>query len=88
MYTNKRKPTLKWHCTNRCKPLLKSDISSIIDVRQYFDEPMKELRKHSDACDNRPNKHYMTRSLHVKEIDQVPEHCFSDNPNVTYRKRY
>ena len=21
MYTNKRKPTLKWHCTDRCKPL-------------------------------------------------------------------
>uniref|UniRef100_A0A1X7VEX2 Uncharacterized protein n=1 Tax=Amphimedon queenslandica TaxID=400682 RepID=A0A1X7VEX2_AMPQE len=30
MYTNKRNPTLKWHCTSRCKPLLKSDISSII----------------------------------------------------------
>uniref|UniRef100_A0A1X7T7U2 Uncharacterized protein n=1 Tax=Amphimedon queenslandica TaxID=400682 RepID=A0A1X7T7U2_AMPQE len=34
MYTNKRKPTLKWHCTHRCKPLLESDISSIIEVRQ------------------------------------------------------
>ena len=21
MYTNKRKPTLKWHCTDRCKPI-------------------------------------------------------------------
>uniref|UniRef100_A0A1X7SNF7 Uncharacterized protein n=1 Tax=Amphimedon queenslandica TaxID=400682 RepID=A0A1X7SNF7_AMPQE len=32
MYTNKRKPTLKWHCTDRCKPLLESDIKSDIEV--------------------------------------------------------
>uniref|UniRef100_A0A1X7T8Q1 Uncharacterized protein n=1 Tax=Amphimedon queenslandica TaxID=400682 RepID=A0A1X7T8Q1_AMPQE len=60
MYTKKRKPTLKWHCTDRCKPLLESDISSIIEVRQYFDEPIKELRKHLDACHNFPNKHYIS----------------------------
>uniref|UniRef100_A0A1X7TY07 Uncharacterized protein n=1 Tax=Amphimedon queenslandica TaxID=400682 RepID=A0A1X7TY07_AMPQE len=46
VYTNKRKPTLKWHCTDRCKPLLESDITSIIEVRSYFDEPIKELKKH------------------------------------------
>uniref|UniRef100_A0A1X7VTI1 Uncharacterized protein n=1 Tax=Amphimedon queenslandica TaxID=400682 RepID=A0A1X7VTI1_AMPQE len=84
MYTNKRKPALKWHCTDRCKPLLESDVSSIIEVRRYFDEPIKELRKHLDACDNCPNNHYMTRSLHFEEIDQVHEHDFCDNPNVTY----
>uniref|UniRef100_A0A1X7V3I1 Uncharacterized protein n=1 Tax=Amphimedon queenslandica TaxID=400682 RepID=A0A1X7V3I1_AMPQE len=84
MCTNKRKPTLKWHYKDKCKPLLESDISSIIEVRRYFDEPIKELRKHLDACDNCPNNYYMTRSLHVKEIDQVLEHDFSDNPNVTY----
>ena len=83
MYTNKRKPTLKWHCTDRCKPLLESDVSSIIEVRRYFDEPIKELRKHLDACDNCPNNHYMTRSVHVEEIDQVHEYDFSDNANVT-----
>uniref|UniRef100_A0A1X7V7A9 Uncharacterized protein n=1 Tax=Amphimedon queenslandica TaxID=400682 RepID=A0A1X7V7A9_AMPQE len=33
MYTNKRKPTLKWHCTSRCKPLLEGDISSIIEIK-------------------------------------------------------
>ena len=32
--------TLKWHCTGRCKPLLESDVSSIIEVRRYFDEPI------------------------------------------------
>uniref|UniRef100_A0A1X7UP35 Uncharacterized protein n=1 Tax=Amphimedon queenslandica TaxID=400682 RepID=A0A1X7UP35_AMPQE len=83
MYTNKKKPALKWHCTDRCKPLLESDISLIIEVRQYFDEPIKELRKHLDACDNCPNKHYMTRSLHVEEIDQVHEHDIWDNASVT-----
>uniref|UniRef100_A0A1X7V2D2 Uncharacterized protein n=1 Tax=Amphimedon queenslandica TaxID=400682 RepID=A0A1X7V2D2_AMPQE len=76
MYTNKRKSTLKWHCTDRCKPLLESDVSSIIEVGRYFDEPINDLRKHLDACDNCPNKHYMTRSLHVEEIDQVHEHDF------------
>ena len=49
MYTNKKKPTLKWHCTDRYKPLLESDVSSVIEVRRYFDEPIKELRKHLDA---------------------------------------
>uniref|UniRef100_A0A1X7UCH6 Uncharacterized protein n=1 Tax=Amphimedon queenslandica TaxID=400682 RepID=A0A1X7UCH6_AMPQE len=84
MYTNKRKPTLKWHCTSRYKPSLESDIRSIIEVRRYFDEPIKELRNHLDACDNCPNKHYMTRSLHVEEIDQVHKHDLCDNSNVTY----
>uniref|UniRef100_A0A1X7VIB3 Uncharacterized protein n=1 Tax=Amphimedon queenslandica TaxID=400682 RepID=A0A1X7VIB3_AMPQE len=83
MYTNKRKPILKWHCTDRCEPLLESDISSIIEVRRYFDEPIKELRKHLDACDDCANKHYMTRSLHVEEIGQVHEHDLCDNSNVT-----
>ena len=80
--TNKRKPTLKWHCTDRSKPLLESDVSSIIEVRRYFDEPIKELRKHLDTCDNCPNNHYMTRSVHVKEIDQVHEYDYCDNANV------
>ena len=31
------------------KPLLESDVSSIIEVRRYFDEPIKELRKNLDA---------------------------------------
>ena len=83
MYTNKRKPTLKWHCTDRCKPLLEFDISSITEVRRYFDEPIKELRKHLDACDNCPNNHYMTRSVHVEEIDQIHEYDYCDNANVT-----
>uniref|UniRef100_A0A1X7VSV4 Uncharacterized protein n=1 Tax=Amphimedon queenslandica TaxID=400682 RepID=A0A1X7VSV4_AMPQE len=83
MYTNKRKPTLICHCTDKCKPLLESDVSSIIEVRCYCDEPIKELRKNINACDNCPNKHYMTRSLHVEEIDQVHEHDFCDNSNVT-----
>ena len=33
MYANKKKPTLKWHCTDRCKPVLESDVNSIIEVR-------------------------------------------------------
>ena len=83
MYTNKRKPTLKWHCTDRCKPLLESDVRSIIEVRRYFDEAIKELKKHLHASDNCPNNHYMTRSGHVEEIDQVHEYDYCDNANVT-----
>uniref|UniRef100_A0A1X7UTK3 Uncharacterized protein n=1 Tax=Amphimedon queenslandica TaxID=400682 RepID=A0A1X7UTK3_AMPQE len=82
MYTNKRNPALKSYCIDRCKPLLESDVSSIMEIRRYFDEPIKELRKHLDACDNCPNNHHMTRSLHFEEIDQVHEHDFCDNLNV------
>uniref|UniRef100_A0A1X7VVP4 Uncharacterized protein n=1 Tax=Amphimedon queenslandica TaxID=400682 RepID=A0A1X7VVP4_AMPQE len=55
----------------------------VFEVARYFDEPIKELRKHLDACDNCPNKHYMTRSLHVEEGDQGHEHDSCDNANVT-----
>uniref|UniRef100_A0A1X7TK82 Uncharacterized protein n=1 Tax=Amphimedon queenslandica TaxID=400682 RepID=A0A1X7TK82_AMPQE len=82
MYTNKGKPTMKWHSKDKCKPLLDSHISSIIEVRRYFDEPIKELGKHLDACDGCPNNHYM-RFLHVEEIDKVDEYEYCDNPNVT-----
>ena len=80
MYTNKRKPTLKWHCIDRCKPLLESDVSSIIEVRRYFDEPIKELRKHVIIV---LIIIIMTRSMHVEEIDQVHEYDYCDNANVT-----
>ena len=33
------KQMLKWLCTDRCK-LLKNDIKAIIEIRQYFDEPI------------------------------------------------
>ena len=59
-------------------PLLESNFSSIIEVRRYFEESIKELRKHLDACDNCPNNHYMTRSVHVKEIDQAHEYDYAN----------
>ena len=65
-----------YNCNDRCKTLLESDISSIIEDRRYFDEPIKELRKHIDACDNCPNNHYMTKAMHIEEIDQVHEYDY------------
>uniref|UniRef100_A0A1X7V379 Uncharacterized protein n=1 Tax=Amphimedon queenslandica TaxID=400682 RepID=A0A1X7V379_AMPQE len=41
MYTNKRKPTLKWHCTDRCKFLLESDVSFIIELDVILMNPLK-----------------------------------------------
>ena len=43
---------LKWLCTDRCKLLTENDIKAIIEIRQYFDEPIKLLRQHLEDCDN------------------------------------
>ena len=63
---------LKWLCTDRCKLLTENDIKAIIEIRQYFDEPIKLLRQHLEDCDNDcPNYHYMRVNLHQEEIDSL-----------------
>ena len=59
------KQMLKWLCTDRCKLLTENDIKAIIEIRQYFDEPIKLLRQHLEDCDNDcPNYHYTRVNLH------------------------
>uniref|UniRef100_A0A1X7VCM5 Uncharacterized protein n=1 Tax=Amphimedon queenslandica TaxID=400682 RepID=A0A1X7VCM5_AMPQE len=41
MYTNKRKPTIKWHCTSRCKPLLEGDIVLLLKLDDILMNPLK-----------------------------------------------
>ena len=56
---------LKWLCKDRCKLLTEHDIKVIIEIRQYFDEPIKLLRQHLEGCDNDcPNYHYTRVNLH------------------------
>ena len=63
---------LKWLCTDRCKLLTENDIKAIIEIRQYFDEPIKLLRQHLEDCDNDcPNYHYTRVNLHQEEIDSL-----------------
>ena len=58
---------LKWLCIDRCKLLSENDIKAIVEIRQYFDEPIILLRQ---DCDNDcPKHHYMRVNLHQKEID-------------------
>ena len=66
------KQMLKWLCTDRCKLLTENDIKAIIEIRQYFDEPIKLLRQHLEDCDNDcPNYHYTRVNLHQEEIDSL-----------------
>ena len=63
---------LKWLCTDRCKLLTEHDIKAIIEIRQYFDEPIKLLCQHLEDCDNDcPNYHYTRVNLHQEEIDSL-----------------
>ena len=63
---------LKWLCTDRCKLLTENDIKAIIEIRQYFDDPIKLLRQHLEDCDNDcPNYHYTIVNLHQEEIDSL-----------------
>ena len=63
---------LKWLCTDRCKLLTENDIKAIIEIRQYFDEPIKLLRQNLEDCDNDcPNYHYTRVNLHQEEIDSL-----------------
>ena len=40
------KQMLKWLGTSRCKLLTENDINAIVEIRQYFDEPIKLLHQH------------------------------------------
>ena len=46
------KQMLKWLCTDRCKLLTENDIKAIVEIRQYFDEPIKLLCQHLEDCNN------------------------------------
>ena len=68
----KNRCLIKWLCTDRCKLLTENDIKAIIEIRQYFDEPIKLLRQHLEDCDNDcPNYHYTRVNLHQEEIDSL-----------------
>ena len=67
-----KKQMLKWLCTDRCKLLTENDIKAVIEIRQYFDEPIILLRQHLEDCDNDcPNYHYTRVNLHQEEIDSL-----------------
>ena len=85
---------LKWLCTDRCKLIMENDIKAIIEIRQYFDEPIKLLCQHLEDCDNDcPNYHYTRVNLHQEEIDSLDivvdessdDNCFMTNV-VVYSK--
>ena len=62
------KQMFKWLCTDRCKLLTENDIKVIIEIKQYFDEPIKLLHQHLEDC---PNYHYTRVNLHQEEIDSL-----------------
>ena len=50
-----RKPTppLNWQCSSECKPITKTEVDAIVDLRESFDKPM--VSKCDAGC---PNQHY------------------------------
>ena len=57
------KPT-RWKCTSECKALTPSEVEAIVELKQSFEKPMKELRDALDSCDDGcPNGHYSVRDL-------------------------
>ena len=66
---------------------MENDIKVIIEIRQYFDEPIKLLHQHLKDCDNDyPNYHYTRVNLHEEEIDSldiVVDKSFDDNCLMT-----
>ena len=47
-----------WGCSDKCKPLSESEVSSILELRRSFDRFMYDLRKALDRCDECANTHY------------------------------
>ena len=57
------KPT-RWKCTSECKALTPSEVEAVVELKQSFEKPMKELRDALDSCDDGcPNGHYSVRDL-------------------------
>ena len=57
------KPT-RWKCTSECKALTLSEVEAVVELKQSFEKPMKELRDALDSCDDGcPNGHYSVRDL-------------------------
>ena len=52
----------KWLWTDWCKLLTENDIKAIVEIREYFDEPIKLLLQDLEDCDNDcPNYHYESK---------------------------
>ena len=47
-----------WKCSDKCKPLLDSEINSILHFKLGFEEPLSKVRKLLDECDACPNNRY------------------------------
>ena len=73
---------LKWLCTDRCKLLTENDIKAIIEIRQYFDEPIKLLCQNLEDCDNDcPHYHYTRVNLYQEETDALDNVADSSDDN-------
>ena len=42
---------MKWSCCSECKAVTEAEVDVIVNLKQAFKEPMKELRTALDACD-------------------------------------
>ena len=70
-----------WKCSYKCKPLTEAEVDSILTLKSCFDEPMQELRKALDSCDQCPNNHY---SKVLLTSDQDPDSDIVHYTSVKY----
>ena len=64
----------KWGCSDKCKPLTASEVNVIHDFKSSFDQPVSEVRKLLDSCDECPNSHY--HKIAVNDVVPLKGHSF------------
>ena len=76
-----KKPEPQMLCTDRCKLLTENDIKVIVEIRQYFDEPIKLLHQHLEDCDNdfffyRHCSYFQSHPIHKVERNAGKDNYF------------
>ena len=65
-------PSITWKCKSECKQLKPLEVESIVELKQAFEKPMKELRHALDTCNEGcPNGHSVRGELIVLSLISV-----------------
>ena len=82
MLRKRKRVTLIWGCTARCRQLLDSEIQSIVALKNLFSEDMAVLREGLDNVDNCPYEHsykqeweipFKPKKADLPECEYIPQ---------------
>ena len=48
----KKTVSIKWRCTNECKPGTESHVQAIVALKGAFDKPVQDVRHTLETCEN------------------------------------